>query len=49
MGVFLETAYSSQIKLIGQSLCVSELGIGYLDLAFAANKANELHLGYKRI
>ena len=33
-----ETGYSSQTKLIGQSLHVSEHGIGYLNLAFAANK-----------
>ena len=38
MQVFLETAYSSQTKLIRQSLCTSEHGIGYLNLAFAANK-----------
>ena len=27
--MFLETAYGSQAKLIGQSLCVSEHGTGY--------------------
>ena len=37
----LETAYSSQFKLIGQSLCVSEHGIGYLNLAFATNKGQK--------
>ena len=36
-----ETAYSSQTKLIGQSLHVSEHGIGYLNLAFAANKGQK--------
>ena len=36
-----ETAYSSQGKLIGQSLHVSEQGIGYLNLAFAANKGQK--------
>ena len=41
MGVFSETAYSSQTKLIGQSLCISEHGIGYLNLAFAANKGKK--------
>ena len=33
-----ETAYSSQIKLIGKSLCISEHGIGYSNLAFEAEK-----------
>ena len=36
MQVFSETTYSTQIKLIGQSLCVSEHGIG-----FAANKGQK--------
>ena len=38
MGVFSETTYSCQTKLIGLGLHVSEHGIGYSDLAFAANK-----------
>ena len=33
-----ETTYGSQTKLIGQSLCVLEHGIGHTYLAFAANK-----------
>ena len=41
MGVFLETTYSSQVKLIGQSLCVSEHGIGYSNLVFSANKGQK--------
>ena len=36
-----ETANSSQTKLIGLSLHVSEQGIGYSDLAFAANKGQK--------
>ena len=36
--VFSETAYSSQTKLIGENLPIGEHGIGYLNLAFAANK-----------
>ena len=32
MGVFSETTYSSQTKLIGLNLHVSEHGIGYLNL-----------------
>ena len=39
--MFLETAYSSQTKLIGPSLDISEHGIGYLNLAFAANKGQK--------
>ena len=35
MQMISENTYSSQIKLIGQSLCISEHGIGYLNLAFA--------------
>ena len=38
MLVFSENAYSSQTKLIGQSLHVSEHGIGYSNLAFAGFK-----------
>ena len=38
MEVFSETAYSSQTKLIGPSVHLSEHGIGYLNLAFPANK-----------
>ena len=36
-----ETAYSSQTKLLGQSLPIGEHGIGYLNLAFAANKGQK--------
>ena len=36
--MFSETTYSSQSKLIGQSFYIPEHGIGYLNLAFAANK-----------
>ena len=35
MRMISETTYSSQTKLLGQSLHVSEQGIGYLDLTFA--------------
>ena len=41
MQVISETAYSSQTKLIGQSLPIGEHGIGYLNLAFAANKGQK--------
>ena len=33
-----EIAYSSQTELIGQSLPIEELGIGYSNLALDANK-----------
>jgi len=36
--MFSETAYSSQTKLIGQSLLFEEHRIGYSNLAFAAKK-----------
>ena len=39
--VFSETAYSSQTKLIGQSLHVSQQEIDYSNLAFAANKGQK--------
>ena len=39
--MFSETAYSSKTKLIEPSLDVSEHGIGYLNLAFAANKGQK--------
>ena len=38
MQMISETTYSSQTKLIGQSLCVFKHGIGYSILAFAAIK-----------
>ena len=41
MPVFSKTAYSSPTKLIGESLCISEHGIGYSNLAFAANKGQK--------
>ena len=41
MQVFSETAHSSQTKLIGLSLHVSEHGIGYSDLALAGNKGQK--------
>ena len=41
MQVFSETAYSSHTKLIGESLCISEHGIGYSILAFAANEGRK--------
>ena len=41
MQVFSETAHSSKTKLIGLSLHVSEHGLGYSDLAFAANKGQK--------
>ena len=41
MQMISETAYSSQTKLIGESLCISEHGIGYSNLAFAANKGQK--------
>ena len=41
MQMISETAYSSQTKLIGLSLHVSEHRIGYSDLAFAANKGRK--------
>ena len=36
-----ETAYSSKTKLLGLSLLIREHGIGYSDLAFAANKGQK--------
>ena len=39
--MFSETTYSSQTKLIGPSLHVSEHGIGYLNLAFEAKKGQK--------
>ena len=36
-----ETAYSSIIKLLGISLLIGEHGIGYSNLAFAANKGSK--------
>ena len=36
--MFSETAHSSKTKLIGQSLHVSEHGIGYSNLTFEAKK-----------
>ena len=41
LGMILETAYSSQIKLIGEGLLIGEHGIGYSNLAFAANKGQK--------
>ena len=41
MQVFSETAYSSQTKLIGLNLHVSEHRIDYTNLAFAANKGQK--------
>ena len=37
MRMISETAYSSQTKLIGQSLPIREHGIGYSKLAYAAD------------
>ena len=46
--MFSETAYSSQTKLIGEGLHVSEHGIGYLNLAFYAKKGQKRPiLGFK--
>ena len=39
--MILGTAYNSQTKLIGQSLHVSEHGIGYLNLVFADNEGQK--------
>ena len=39
--MILENVYSSQTKLIGQSLHVSEHGIGYLNLAFEPQKCQK--------
>ena len=36
-----ETAYSSQTKLIGQSLPIGEHEIGYLNLAFEPQKGQK--------
>ena len=36
-----ETAYSNQTKLIGEDLLIGEHGIGYLNLAFEANKGQK--------
>ena len=41
MGVFSETAYSSQTKLIGEGLLIGEHGIGYSNLAFEGNKGQK--------
>ena len=46
--MILETAYSSQTKLIGQSLPIGGHGIGYLNLAFEAKKGQKRPiLGFK--
>ena len=37
-----ETAYSNKTKLLGLSLLIGEHGIGYSDLAFAANKGQKM-------
>ena len=43
-----ETAYGSQTKFKGESLHVSEHGIGYLNFTFEAKKGqNRLILGFK--
>ena len=43
-----ETIYSSQTKLIGQSLPIRGHGIGYLNLAFEAKKGRKRQiLGFK--
>ena len=39
--MFLETTYSGKIKLIGVCLLIEEHGIGYSNLAFAANKSQK--------
>ena len=39
--MILETTYGCQTKLIGQSLCVSEQRIGYLNLVFATNQGQK--------
>ena len=36
-----ETTYSSKTKLLGLSLLIREHGIGYSNLAFAANKGQK--------
>ena len=41
MQMISETAYSSQTKLIGEGLLIGEHGIGYLNLAFEAKKAQK--------
>ena len=46
--MILETVYSSQTKLIGQSLSIGEHRIGYLNLAFEAKKGQKrLIFGFK--
>ena len=48
MRMISETTYSSQTKLIGQSLHVSEHRIGYLNLVFEARKGQKrLIFGFK--
>ena len=37
-----ETTYSSQTKMLGQGLGASEHGIGYSNLAIAANKDQKI-------
>ena len=41
MGMFSETTYSSQTKLIGEGLLIKEHGIGYSNLAFEENKGQK--------
>ena len=41
MRMISETTYSSQTKLIGEGLLIGEHGIGYSNLAFAANKGQK--------
>ena len=45
--MFSETAYSSQTKLIGQNLHVSELGIGYSNLTLDPQGARGTVVGFK--
>ena len=47
MQMILETVYSSQTKLIGPNLDISEHGIGYLNLPFAAIKAKKADVQFQ--
>ena len=41
MQIFAETVYNSKNKLIGVNPLIGEHGIGYSNLAFAANKGQK--------
>ena len=47
--MILETAYSSQTKLIGQTLPLSKHGTGYANLTFEANKGQKANFQFQAL